>query len=64
MVMSSHGRENDMRIGILGTGNIARILAMTIKKVKVLELYAVSSRNNFRAKAFARYFNIPKAYGS
>ncbi|MBQ2320485.1 MAG: Gfo/Idh/MocA family oxidoreductase [Lachnospiraceae bacterium] len=53
-----------MRIGILGAGNIAGVLADTMNKMQEVELYAVASRDLAKAKAFADRFEIANAYGS
>lgn len=52
------------RIGIMGTGNIAGIMAETIKKMKNVKLYAVASRTKVKADAFANKYGCKKAYGS
>ncbi len=58
-----------MKIGILGAGNIAAKMASTLKIMQKnglggAELYAIASRNIEKAEAFAKLYNIPKAYGS
>lgn len=53
-----------MNIGILGAGKIAGVMADTINKMDDVELYAVGSRTLEKANAFAREFDIDKAYGS
>lgn len=55
---------NQRKIGIIGTGKIAGIMARTIKKMKNVKCYAVASRDLSRAQAFAKEFNVKKAYGS
>lgn len=50
--------------GIMGVGNISNVFAKSFKGVKDGELYAVASRNVEKAKAFAKEYNITKAYGS
>lgn len=52
------------RIAIMGTGNIAGIMAQTIKKMKDVKCYAVASRDLNRAKSFAKKYGVKKAYGS
>lgn len=52
------------KIAIMGTGNIAKLMAKTIKKMKNVKCYAVASRELSRAEAFAKEFGIKKAYGS
>ena len=51
-------------IGIMGTGNIAGIMADTIKKMKGVKLYAVASRTRVKADAFAAKYGCKKAYDS
>lgn len=53
-----------MKVGILGAGGIARKMSETINKMDNVQLLAVGSRDLEKAKAFAKDFNIPKAYGS
>ena len=53
-----------MKIGILGAGNIADVVAPTIAAVKEAECYAVASRSLERAEAFAVKHGFAKAYGS
>lgn len=50
--------------GILGTGNIAKKFAKDLKFSSFGELFAVASRNFYRAKEFAKKFNVKKFYGS
>lgn len=52
------------KIAIMGTGNIARTMARTIKRMKDVKCYAVASRELSRAEDFAREFGVKKAYGS
>lgn len=51
-------------IGIMGSGNIAGVMAETIKKMKNVRLYAVASRTKVRADVFAGKYGCKKAYGS
>ena len=51
-------------IGIIGTGNIASVMAQTISKMKGVKLYAVASRQKVRAEVFAGKYGCKKAYGS
>lgn len=53
-----------MKIGILGAGNIAAVVAPTIAAVKEAECYAVAARSLERAEAFAAKYGFAKAYGS
>lgn len=51
-------------IGIMGSGNIAGVMAETIKKMKKVRLYAVASRAKVKADAFAGRYGCKRAYGS
>lgn len=51
-------------IGIMGAGNIAGVMAATVKKMKNVSLYAVASREQVRADVFAGKYGCKKAYGS
>ncbi|MCR5654728.1 MAG: Gfo/Idh/MocA family oxidoreductase [Lachnospiraceae bacterium] len=53
-----------MKVGILGCGGIARVMAGTIAKMKDVENYAIASRSKEKAEAFAKEFGVTKAYGS
>lgn len=55
-----------IRIGILGAGNIAGVMAKTVKGMRYEDavLAAVGSRSQEKADAFAARFGIQKAYGS
>ena len=53
-----------MNIGIIGAGNIAKVMAETVNGIEGATLYAIGSRNIEKAQAFAKDFVITKAYGS
>ena len=53
-----------MKIGILGAGHIAEVVAPTLIAMAEMECYAVSSRSIDKAQAFAEKFGFEKAYGS
>ena len=53
-----------MRVGIIGTGWIAEKAAITLNELTECETYAVGSRSQETADAFAKKWNIPRAYGS
>ena len=53
-----------MKVGIIGTGWIAEKAAITLNGLKECEAYAVGSRSQETADAFAKKWNIPRAYGS
>lgn len=53
-----------MKVGIIGTGWIAEKAAITLNGLKACEAYAVGSRSQNTVDAFAKKWNIPRAYGS
>ena len=53
-----------MKIGIIGAGGIAGVMAGTIAKMDDAVNYAVASRTAEKAKAFADKYGLEKAYGS
>jgi predicted dehydrogenase len=53
-----------MKIGVLGAGNISRMVAPTLVAMPQIECYAVSSRDLNKAQAFADAFGFEKVYGS
>ena len=53
-----------MNLAILGAGRIACTMARTVNGMEDVNLYAVASRSLERAEAFAKEYNIGKAYGS
>ena len=55
---------NKAKIAIIGTGNIAKKLAVAMQKAKNADLYAVISRDISKAEEFASNFSIPNYYGS
>jgi len=58
-------KQNDiLRVGIIGTGWIAEKAAITLNGLSLCEAYAVGSRSQAKADAFAEKWNIGKAYGS
>lgn len=52
------------RIGLMGAGNIAGTMANTVNGMKGITLYAVASRSEEKARAFAGKYGAKKAYGS
>lgn len=52
------------KIGIMGTGNIAGIMADTIKSMRGVSVYAVGSRTPENASRFATLYGVKKSYGS
>lgn len=57
----SQGRNN---VAILGTGHIAAKMAATLQQMKDVNCYAVASREQIRAEAFAKEWGFKKACGS
>lgn len=56
--------SRNVNIAVIGTGGMARTMADTIRKVHHAKLYAVVSRNQDRARMFAREVHAKKAFGS
>lgn len=56
--------QKNMRVGIVGTGWIAEKAAITLNGLDNCEAYAVGSRSQEKAEAFAKLWNIQNAYGS
>ena len=54
----------NFRVGILGAGKIAGIIADTLNKLDGFEPYAIASRDLKKANEFADEYNIVKRYGS
>ncbi|WP_394524841.1 Gfo/Idh/MocA family protein [Lacrimispora sp. JR3] len=53
-----------IKIGILGAGRIAAVLADTMVQMPKVQLVGVASRSLYKAQEFASRFSIKKAYGS
>ncbi len=53
-----------MKIGIIGAGAIAQVMATTIQGMKDAEGYAIASRDLEKAEKFAKKNGFQKAYGS
>ena len=58
-----------MKLGILGAGNIAEMMAKTVRQMKEagqgnVTLYAVASRSLERAQQFAQHNGVENAFGS
>lgn len=53
-----------MKIGILGTGGITHSIMRTVGQLDTMEIYAVASRTEERAKTFAEENGIPVHYGT
>ena len=59
-----HPNRKYVKVGIIGTGWIAEKAAITLDGLKECEAYAVGSRSQDKADAFAKKWNIARAYGS
>ena len=57
-------QDKTMRVGIIGAGWIAEKAAITLNGLKECECYAIASRSQEKAEAFAKKWGMPKAYGS
>ncbi|WP_408071625.1 Gfo/Idh/MocA family protein [Butyrivibrio sp. JL13D10] len=55
---------NKKKVGILGTGDIARMMAKTLEGMRGVQCYAVASRTKEKAENFAKEFKIRNFYGS
>ncbi len=53
-----------MKVGIIGLGSIAKIMAKTLAAMEEVECYAVASRTLQKANEFKEEFGFEKAYGS
>ena len=53
-----------MRVGVIGAGWIAEKAAITLNGLLTCECHAIASRSLEKAHAFAKQWNIEKAYGS
>lgn len=53
-----------MKIGILGAGGIAGVLARTMSQMEEVQRYAIASRTLEKAQDFAAKYGFEKAYGS
>ncbi|MBQ0044954.1 MAG: Gfo/Idh/MocA family oxidoreductase, partial [Bacteroidales bacterium] len=55
-----------MKVGIIGAGWIAERMAVALNGLKRPDItcHAIASRSLEKAQAFARQWNLPKAYGS
>ena len=56
--------NNSLKWGIIGLGNIANQFAADLVLLEDAHLYAVASRDNDKAIAFAKKYNCDKAYDS
>lgn len=56
--------NSKINVAIMGAGNIAGTMALTLNKMKTVRCYGVGSRSKDKAVEFARKFGCKKAYGS
>lgn len=61
---ADQGKKDPLRIAIVGTGYIAQFHARAISEVAGLQLVAACDTNLARAEAFAKAWNVPKAWNS
>lgn len=54
----------NFKVAILGAGNIAEKMAVTLSSMAGVEKYAIASRDMGRAMSFAEKYGFTKAYGS
>ena len=54
----------NFKVGILGAGRIAGVVADTLNKLDAFEPYAVAARDAERARSFCEEYNMTKFYGS
>ncbi len=52
------------KVGIIGTGRIAGVMAGTLSLMSGVTCYAVGSRSIDKAQTFAKTYGVKKAYGS
>lgn len=57
-------RRKMFKVGIIGAGRIAAKMAAALGAAEGVEPYAIASRDEERAQAFAVQHGMPKAYGS
>jgi len=55
---------NKVKVGIMGTGDIAVMMVRTLSQMRGVTCYAVASRTEEKAKEFAQNHKIKVAYGS
>ena len=53
-----------MKVGILGVGNIAAVMANTLRRMPQVTCWAVGSRTYEKAEGFAKEYGFERAYGS
>ena len=60
----SHGTFKPLRIGVLGTANIARLFIKSINGSAKVDVCAIASRDANKAAAFAKENGIAQSFGS
>ncbi|MDD6032474.1 MAG: Gfo/Idh/MocA family oxidoreductase [Oscillospiraceae bacterium] len=55
---------SELKVSILGAGNIAKTMARTVQAVEGVTLWGVASRSLDKAEEFAAKFGAPRAFGS
>lgn len=53
-----------IKVGILGAGNIAGVMADTLRRMDNVICCAVAARDGSRAEAFAKTYGFAESYGS
>ena len=56
--------EKKLHVGIVGAGWIAEKAAITLRELPTVECYAIASRSQEKAEAFAAQWGVTVAYGS
>lgn len=54
----------NFKVGIMGAGKIAGVIADTLRDLDAFEAYAIASRDTEKAEAFAKEHDVTKSYGS
>ena len=54
----------NFKVGIMGAGKIAGVIADTLRDLDAFEAYAIASRDTEKAEAFAKEHGVTKYYGS
>jgi predicted dehydrogenase len=60
--LSSNGKRDRVRIGVIGTGQIGKLHLGNYQKIEDTEIVAVADLNEAEAKRVALLYNIPNAY--
>jgi D-xylose 1-dehydrogenase (NADP+, D-xylono-1,5-lactone-forming) len=62
--MAPPSSSTPLRLGILGTANIARAFITGVRPSATVKVLAVASRDSAKAASFAGEMNLPRHYGS